>query len=91
MLVPDLRLRLHTIAGGAGAVWAGSEVATVLMVLEGIGKVTIDGASQRMAGPCSMSAPPHAAVRIANQGALQMRVLEVLSRVPADPALPVPR
>ena len=91
MLVPSLQLRLHTIAAGAGAVWAGDKVAIVLMVLEGIGKVTMDGSSQRMAGPCSISVPPDAAVRIANQGELQMRVLEVLAGVPADPALPVPR
>jgi hypothetical protein len=79
MLHPNLQIRMHTIAAGTGGVWAGCPVPTLLVVLEGIGKVTIDGSAQRLMGPCAVSVPPIAAVQIANQGAMQMRVLEVSS------------
>ena len=76
---PNLQIRMHTIEAATGAVWGGRDIAPVLMVLEGIGKVAIDGASQRLTGPCAVSVPPNAAVQITNQGSMQMRVLEVWS------------
>ena len=83
LLDPHLQIRMHTIEAATGAVWGGRDIAPVLVVLEGIGKVAIDGgASQRLTGPCTVSVPPNAAVQITNQGSIQMRVLEVWSCTP---------
>ena len=80
LLHPDLQVRMHTIEIATGAAWGGRDIAPVLVVLEGIGKVAIDGASQRLSGPCAVSVPLDATVQITNQGPMQMRVLEVWSR-----------
>ena len=79
LLHQNVQIWMHTIEAATAAVWGGRDTAPVLVVLEGIGKVAIDGSSQRLTGPCAVSVPPHAAVQITNQGSMQMRVLEVWS------------
>lgn len=71
-----LQISLHVIAAGASATWH-NDAATppVLVVLDGIGKVTIDGAPLRISAPCALCAPAGAEVRVSNQGGVIMRLL----------------
>jgi quercetin dioxygenase-like cupin family protein len=71
------QMSLHTIAPSTSATWIASPAAPLLVVLEGIGKVTIDGAPQRFSGPCALCVPAGAEVRISNQGGMSMRLLSL--------------
>lgn len=78
-------ISLHAIAAGASATWRTQLAPPVLVVLDGIGKVTIDGAPLRLSAPCTLCVPAGAEVRVSNQGGVTMRLLAITACDPGAP------
>jgi len=72
---PAPRCQLHTLAPGASVQWPPGEPAPLLLLTEGLGKASLDGAALRVAAPCALCVPPAAALRLTNQGSTPMRLL----------------
>jgi hypothetical protein len=81
---PAPRCRLHTLAPGASVQWPPGEPAPLLLLTEGLGKASLDGAAQRVTAPCALCVPPAAALRLCNQGSTPMRLL-ALRPIAGDP------
>jgi hypothetical protein len=89
-------LWLHTLAPFARAEWPGGDCAVLLVLTDGRGKATLDGAAQRVSAPCVLQPPAGGWLQITNQGPTPMRVLAWVPSPaagqagdgPRDPGLP---
>jgi hypothetical protein len=72
---PAPRCQLHTLAPGASVQWPPGEPAPLLLLTEGLGKASLDGAAQRVTAPCALCVPVAAALRLVNHGSTPMRLL----------------
>jgi hypothetical protein len=70
---PAPRCALHTLAAGASVQWLPGEAAPLLLLTEGLGKASLDGAALRLAAPCALCVPAGAALRLSNHGSTPMR------------------
>lgn len=79
-------LQLHTLATGAQALWPASSQGALLVLTDGLGKATVDGAALRVTAPCVLRQPAGAELRLANQGSATLRVLVIRPVIHDEPA-----
>lgn len=89
---PAPRCTLHTLAAGASVQWLPGEAPPLLLLTEGLGKASLDGAALRVAAPSALCVPAGAALRLSNQGSSPMRWMALWLREGecASPAAAVP-
>lgn len=73
--LPGLRCHLHTLDPGATAHWEAGPDTPLLLLVEGIGKAVLDGASQRVTAPSALCVAAGSTLRLTNQGTTPMRLL----------------
>lgn len=88
LLLPGLPCELHMLEPGASAHWEAGPSTPLLLLIEGIGKIALDGASQRVAAPSALCVAAGSTLRLTNQGTTPMRLLAIQlgPRSPSDGA-----
>jgi quercetin dioxygenase-like cupin family protein len=68
---------LHTLAPGARTLPLRHQGERAVLVLDGSGKLLVDGAPQRFQSPCTLVVPPGTEHELVNQGATPMQFVVI--------------